>query len=115
METAKQDAQIRELVRILRVKMPEVSYNPRAVDQNQIPEHHRDDYQEEVEQSMFSYMKGWVWNAIDLIIPEAEDAEETPPQKVVVQVKVPSSSSSSQSNSSGGSNNFVKTPETKKS
>lgn len=81
METAKQDAQIRELVRILRLKMPEVSYTPRPYDERQIPEHHRDDYHEEEEKSMFSYVKGWVWSAIDLIIPEDGSDAESSPQK----------------------------------
>lgn len=75
MQTANQEAKIRELVRILNISLPEAKYAPGPLDNTSIPEHHRLIHVEEEEETMMSSLKGWVWSAIDFILPEVEDTE----------------------------------------
>ncbi|CAL8122773.1 unnamed protein product [Orchesella dallaii] len=89
-EKARQDAQILELVRILELQQPEASFSPKPIDQTQIPEHHRDiDLPEET--GAMATVKGWVWKAVDLVLPEkaGTEGENSRPHIIVIHHKPP--------------------------
>lgn len=112
-KNARQDAQINELIRILEEKIPDSRFAPIAYNASQIPEHHREDVSGQHEESIgvYSTMKGWVFNAIDFVLPPVSN---TPPQNhsnIVVIPQNPSTSASSDSckcadSSSGSSSNL---------
>jgi len=115
-ETAKQDAHIKELVRLLHINMPDVKYTPNDMSQNIVPLYHKDEHKDEDKASLFSQVSGWVWSAIDLIVPDNDG--ESPNKPVVVNQSspvapaggikleiVPSVSKSSNTNTSPGTSN----------
>lgn len=90
-QKAQQESQVRELIRILEEKIPDSNFNPRPYNQFDLPEHHRDTEPEQVS-GAFDTVKGWVFNAIDFVLPPVSN---NPPENqttiVVIQQKTDSS------------------------
>jgi len=90
-EKARQDAQITELVRILGLQQPDTSFSPKPISQAEIPEHHRDINLSHEDTGAMATLKGWIWNAVDLVLPEKAGTEEENgrPHIIVIHHKPP--------------------------
>jgi hypothetical protein len=96
---ARQETQIRELIRILHVNIPSASFSASHYDVEDIPIHHRTDAKEEEGSSIFQSMNRLIWSAVDMILPPVEDASPADEKRPVV-IKVVASSSDPSSSSS---------------
>jgi hypothetical protein len=115
-ETAKQDAQIRELVRILNLSMPDVNYTPKESNATIIPLYHKEEHREEKHKGVWATMDKWVWNALDFIVPHGDDLEvnagksdvvtQSSPGAIKLEVVKSSPGSSSTSSQNANSNNL---------
>lgn len=105
MQNVHQEAYIRELVHVLAVKVPDFKFCPEPFSQAAIPEHHRDHLESQEEsKSAYSTVKGWVFNAIDFVLPPDDTTVENQPKIIIVQQK-PSSSSDCKCEDVSGQNN----------
>jgi len=85
-QNSSQEGQIRELVRLLGKTPGSGSFNPQPFSENSIPEHHREHHDaKEEDQGTFSTVKGWVFNAIEYVLPT--DAESQPKIILVQQTR----------------------------
>jgi len=78
-QTATQDAQIKELVRILRIELPHEKFHPHAYNKDAIPEHFNQEEEKAV--STFSRVKSLVWDALELVLPAVDDDSNKPDPK----------------------------------
>ena len=86
---ARQETQIRELIRILHVNIPSASYEPQSYNMEDIPIHHRSGPKEDTSQSWFQSVNDLIWAAIDIVLPP-EPGEERRPE-VVTMASAPAS------------------------
>lgn len=72
---AKQESQIRELVRVLKVNIPSFNYkDPLIYNTDNVPEHYKLEVQEEEGPTIYATMNNWLWSAVEYIIPSAKDS-----------------------------------------
>jgi len=75
---AKQEAQLREVIRFLHKTHPTASPISESYSLSDIPEHHRHAAVEEEGWSVLGSMKGLIWSAVDIILPPVNQPNESP-------------------------------------
>lgn len=86
LEQAHQKAQILELIRILEEKIPDLNFTTAPVDESSIPAHHRGTTEPVEKGGVISTVKGWIFSAIDFVLPpinDPEDEQNAPPEVAV--------------------------------
>jgi len=110
---AQSDAQISELVRVLKDNAPGFNFSPKQIDTKTIPEHHRDGYVPEKDKSFFGNIQGLLWDAVELILPKVDDEsrpEASPVSILIVSTEVSKRNPESTAHISSSNNNNCDCP-----